>query len=91
MKKLNLIWALVCIASVSFAQSTLTPEDLWKIGRVSDPRLSPDGSKVVFGVRTFDIAANKGQGDLYMTAPNGGVVTPLLNSSVESNLRTFLI
>ncbi len=85
MKKLNLIWALFCIASVSFAQSTLTPEDLWKIGRVSDPRLSPDGSKVVFGVRTFDIAANKGQGDLYMTAPNGGVVTPLLNSSVDES------
>ncbi len=32
----------------------LTPEILWKFGRVGDPRLSPDGSSAVYSVSRFD-------------------------------------
>jgi dipeptidyl aminopeptidase/acylaminoacyl peptidase len=44
----------------------LTPELLWKLGRVSDPQLSPDGSKAVYNVRNFDLAKNKGNTDIWL-------------------------
>jgi hypothetical protein len=36
--------------SFSFSQERLTPELLWKLGRVSDVQLSPDGKTVLFGI-----------------------------------------
>ena len=47
------------------SQDKLTPETLWKIGRVSDPKLSPDKKTVIYGVKNYDLAANKGTNILY--------------------------
>lgn len=38
---------------------------LWKLGRASDAHVSPDGKNVVYNVRNFDLAANKGNTDIY--------------------------
>lgn len=48
------------------AQDRLTPELLWKLRRVSDPQPSPDGASLLFGVRTYELAENKGQTQLYL-------------------------
>ena len=58
--------------SLLTSSSRLTPETLWKMGRVSDPQLSPDGKTVIYAVRTYDVAANKGQGDIYSIPVAGG-------------------
>src|SRR5687768_11225102 len=50
----------------------LTPELLWKLGRVSDPQLSPDGSKVVYSVMRYDLGLNKGNSDIWMYDMNTG-------------------
>ncbi len=42
----------------------LTPEILWKFGRVSDPRLSPDGTKAVYGVSRYDYNTNMSKTDI---------------------------
>lgn len=42
----------------------LTPEILWKFGRVSDPRLSPDGTKAVYGVTRYDHNTNMSKTDI---------------------------
>ncbi len=76
MKKI-LVIAAVLINQLSVAQNKITPELLWKLGRVSDPQLSPDAKTVVYGVRTFDVAANKGQGDIYIIASAGGLAMKL--------------
>ena len=47
------------------AQTVLTPELLWKMGRISEEDISPDGSTVLFGVTYYDLAANKGNRDLW--------------------------
>ncbi len=44
----------------------LTPESLWKLGRVSDARVSPDGNSVVYNIRNFDVQKNKGNSDLWL-------------------------
>ena len=54
MKKLISTAALAAFTLLLHAQTAVTPELLWKIGRVSDPRLSPDGKTVVFNVRNYD-------------------------------------
>lgn len=61
----------------------LTPETLWKLGRVSDPRVSPDGKTVVYNVRTYDLVTNKGQSDLYLLPVNGGTPVALANTPAD--------
>lgn len=47
---------LMSFVSVLQAQkSVLTAEKLWKLGRVSDVKVSPDGSKVLYGVTRYDL------------------------------------
>ena len=67
---LNLI--LFMLVSQVGAQNRVTPELLWKLGRVSDLQLSPDETKLLYGVTNYDIAANKGNRDLYVMPVNGG-------------------
>jgi dipeptidyl aminopeptidase/acylaminoacyl peptidase len=45
----------------------VTPEILWKFGRVSDARISPNGEKVVYSVSRYDYKTNKSKADLYVT------------------------
>ncbi|TVQ96868.1 MAG: hypothetical protein EA399_15030 [Desulfovibrionales bacterium] len=55
----------------SVAANLFTPEALWEIGRVSDPRISPDGNQVLFAVRHFDLEGNVGQSHLYVAGMDG--------------------
>ena len=51
----------------------MTPERLWEIKRISSPAVSPDGQSFVYGVRTYDVGANKGNTDLWLRPVAGGV------------------
>lgn len=82
MKKNILFLSLILVTHLISAQP-LTPELLWKLGRVSEPRVSPDGKSVMYSVRTFDIASNKGQGDLYLIPANGGNPVSLAATPAE--------
>lgn len=48
------------------AQKTLTPELLWKLNRVSGGTVSPDGNYLLYSQRSFDMAENKGNTDLFV-------------------------
>jgi dipeptidyl aminopeptidase/acylaminoacyl peptidase len=54
------------------SQQVMTPELLWKLQRVSAPAVSPDGGRLVYGVRTYDVNANKGDTDLFVVGVEGG-------------------
>ena len=45
--------------------------DMLDMQRVSDPQISPDGSTVLFGLRTTDLEANRGRSDIWMAAVDG--------------------
>jgi dipeptidyl aminopeptidase/acylaminoacyl peptidase len=69
-------------------KTNLTPELLWKLGRVSEPRLSPDGKTVVYGVRTFNVADNKGNSDVWILNLSTTAARPLCSDpSDETNAR----
>ncbi|AFD06442.1 S9 family peptidase [Solitalea canadensis] len=78
MKKILIAVALLVSTQV-MAQTRLTPETLMKFGRVAEPRVSPDGKKVVYNVRNMDIAANKGNSDIFIVDINGQNATAIAN------------
>jgi dipeptidyl aminopeptidase/acylaminoacyl peptidase len=68
---------LFCGSFTAFSQGKLTPELMWKLGRVSEIQLSPDGNTILYGVTFYDLAANKGNRDLYTIPVNGGTPVKL--------------
>jgi dipeptidyl aminopeptidase/acylaminoacyl peptidase len=50
----------------------LTPEILWKYGRVDDAQLSPDGSEVIYNVTRYNIPTNKSITDIWKVPARGG-------------------
>ncbi len=45
--------------------------DLWEMDRISDPQVSPDGARVVFGVSSLDAGANRRRSDLWIVGTDG--------------------
>jgi dipeptidyl aminopeptidase/acylaminoacyl peptidase len=71
--------------SLTIKNGLITPEILWSMGRVSDVRVSPDGSNVLYGVQYYDIAQNKGNRDLYVVSVAGGGSTRLTETKKSEN------
>ncbi len=59
----------------------LTPEILWKFGRVADAQLSPDGSTVIFNVTRYDAVTNKSITDIYKVPSEGGEAVKITDSN----------
>lgn len=54
------------------AQNVMTPELLWKLGRVTPLGLSKDGKNIVYKVSTPSIEENKSNSKFYTLPVNGG-------------------
>src|SRR5258707_15852438 len=54
------------------AQNRMTPELLWKLGRVTGLGISKDGKYIVYTVATPDWEANKSNRKSYMLPVTGG-------------------
>ncbi len=72
MKKSALFFLFAFFCTGIFAQDVMTPELLWKLGRVSVVGITKDGKSVVYNVRTFDIEANASSVKQYMVPVEGG-------------------
>lgn len=64
--RLIIVFLMLLLAGVSTAQTALTPEKLWDMTRVSGAQISQDGKYMLYSLTTYDIAANKGNSDLYI-------------------------
>ncbi len=65
----------------------MTPEVLWGMGRITEMAVSPDGQTVIFGVRYFDIAENKGNTDVYSVKIDGSDMKQIIRTETsEFNL-----
>ena len=56
----------------ALAQNVMTPELLWKLGRVTPLGLSIDGKNIVYKVTYPSVAENKSESKLYTISVNGG-------------------
>lgn len=68
---------LIAVTTVAQSQNKLTPETLWKMGRVGEAALSPDGQTVVYTLRNYDLHTNRGNTDIYKVSIHGGQPTIL--------------
>lgn len=55
-------------------------DDFIRVQRVTDPQLSPDGSRIAFVVTVMDKAANRGLSDLWIVPAKGGEPRRLTSS-----------
>lgn len=60
------------LANQPINETKVTPELLWKFGRLGEFDVSPDGKQVVYSVTRYSIAENKGFSDLFIISIEGG-------------------
>lgn len=61
--------------------SVLTPEIMWRLGRIGEFKVSPDKQTIVFTIKYTDIEADKNYVDIYTVPAAGGEITRLTNSA----------
>ena len=74
MKKALLV-PLIIMSLNAMAQNVMTPELLWKLGRVTPLGISKDGKNIVYKVATPSIEENKSNSKFYILPVNGGIST----------------
>lgn len=79
MKKAFILF-FITLSTFAIAQNTLTPETLWKFGRVTEPVVSPDGKQIIYTVTNYNISENLGVSILYLISISGGTPTQLTDS-----------
>ena len=72
----------IFLASFLVAQETLTPENLWKLKRVSGESISPDGAKMFYNVRSYELEADKGSTTVYMMNVDGSDRKRIVRESI---------
>ncbi len=71
---LALLAALAAAGSAPVAAESphpFTVHDLLAMERISEPQASPDGSRILFTLRTTDLEANRGRTDLWLVGADG--------------------
>src|SRR5687767_4534993 len=81
MKRIFLLAAILITATLA-AQERMTPELLWKLGRVTGIGLSKDKQFVIYSVSNPDVDANRSKRQTFALPVNGG--TPVLITNADS-------
>ena len=67
----------------------MTPEALWSIGRISGEVVSPDQTKVLYGVTYYSAEKNKGFKDLYIYDLKTKATSRITNSAENEGSATW--
>jgi dipeptidyl aminopeptidase/acylaminoacyl peptidase len=83
-----MLFLLLCPAVVTASDADkrpLTAEDLWKVKRVGNPSISPDGQWCAVEVTTYDMAKDDSTSDLWLLATDGKTQKQLTNSQGKNS------
>ena len=81
------ILAATCASTVVAAGRPITVPDLLALQRVSDPQVSPDGTRVLYTVATPDLAANRMARNVWVVPVSGGEPRALTTTGREGGAR----
>src|SRR5213594_2488015 len=62
------------------AKRAMELEDMFRVQRVSDPHISPDGKTIAYVVSVVDKPANRTNSDIWLVPAKGGAAKQLTNS-----------
>lgn len=75
---------------IKAADGKMTPEILLSFGKLSDPQVSPDGTKILFGISYTSIEENRSCNNLYICNADGTGLQQLTHSGKSiSNARWY--
>jgi dipeptidyl aminopeptidase/acylaminoacyl peptidase len=72
-------------AEAQTTQRPMTARDLWAMGRVGAPALSPDGRQVAYAITRYDVDANRGRTDIWLVPVAGGEPRQMTAGSASSS------
>ena len=81
MKKhiLILLTTIAMINADAQVKQNLTPETLWKLGRLGSQNITPDGKRILFGVTQYNMNQNKSELNFYTVPVAGGPMQQITN------------
>ena len=62
------------------APKRMSPELLWKMGRLGEAAVSPDGTQIVFTVRRYELAEDAGKSSLHLRNLSSGKETTIVEN-----------
>jgi dipeptidyl aminopeptidase/acylaminoacyl peptidase len=77
---LSFLFITQCSLLTAQSKRPIELEDMFRIRRVSDPQLSPDGKWVAYVVTVVDKAANRTNSDIWLIPSEGGEAKQVTNS-----------
>ena len=75
----------LAVSAQEGARHAITFDDMIKMHRVAEPRISPDGKWVAFTVSTPDMDANRGVSNIWIVSTTGGTSQQLTQSGHDSS------
>ncbi len=68
-------FALLFISAITHAQDRMTPELMWKLGRVHGEIVTDDGKNVIYSITRYDVNTDKGFSTMHVIPAGGGKST----------------
>jgi dipeptidyl aminopeptidase/acylaminoacyl peptidase len=62
---------IIAPSAIAQQKHPITVEDMWKVARVSDPQVSPDGKTIAYVVTKYNMDENKGASGIYLVSIDG--------------------
>ncbi len=84
MKK-TILSIVIALTTVMVNAQVITPEFLWKLGRVSDPQLSPNGTEALYNVKNYNLEANSGKSAIWKVNIQTGSISKVVVDSINAN------
>ena len=72
---------------VTVENGRFTPEIMWKLGKMGEFAVSPDGTKLVYANTYYDIEQNKGNAELYLQETGSEVAATRLTTTAQSEFN----
>ncbi len=73
----------IYLTNEEIANGVLTPEILWKFGRLGGVQVSPDAKSVVFTITRYSMNANRGVTSIYTVPVKGGELLELTTNETN--------
>jgi dipeptidyl aminopeptidase/acylaminoacyl peptidase len=83
LSRITFQWLFLIVFFNVTAQEKLTPELLWKLQRVGNAHISPDGQQVLYEVRQYNLEENRSTNYIMLVPLKGG--NPIALSNAKQN------